>query len=195
MLHDGYDMSEHIFVWLEGIFGMSDDSYMTLRYCGKSNNRPWDRHDSDVYFTSLRSFLGQFLKILGLICPYVLETARVHVVVYASPISGAPIDPNMRDLNEQVLVALFGEGILNSEAGGDDTAALAQEDLDLFDKLQTRKISALVSTRSCSLATQQDLQKYARDVHAYVSQSPQQEIYISSARSRQPSHWRTERCV
>jgi hypothetical protein len=172
MLHDGYDMNEHIFVWLERIDEMSDIAYMTLRYCGQSKNRPWDRHVSDVYSTSLRSFLGQFLKTIGLICPSVLESARVQVVVHASATFGMPMGPNMQDLNEQVLIALFGDGVLNSEAGGHDTIALTQEDRDIFDALQTRTISALKLARPCSLVTQQELRRYARDVRAYVSRNP-----------------------
>jgi hypothetical protein len=172
MLHDGFDMNARIYVWLERIEDMSNISYVTMRYCGQSKNRPWDRHTSDIYSTSLRSFFNRFLKTCGMICPSVLQSATVQVVRHASMTSGAPIGAELVDTTEQVLIALFGDSVLNTEAGGNTTVSLAQDDRDIFESLNTKTISALSSTQPCSLASQRALQMYARDVRAYVAQHP-----------------------
>jgi hypothetical protein len=172
MLHDGFDMNERIYVWLERIEDMSDVSYVTLRYCGQSKNRPWDRHTSDIYSTSLRSFFNRFLKTSGMLCPSVLQNAKVQVVEHASMTSGAPVGAELLDATEQVLIALFGDSVLNTEAGGNSTVSLTKEDRDIFESLKTKTISALLSTQPCPVETQRALEKYAKDVRDYVSHHP-----------------------
>ncbi|CAN9092100.1 unnamed protein product [Alternaria alternata] len=172
MLHDRFDMNGRIFGWLEIIDGWRHNVCMTLRYIGQSKNKPWDRHSSDIYSKSLRSFMNRFLKTVGMVCPAVLEQAVVHVFTNASATGGAPLGPNIIELHEQVLIALFGDGVLNTEAGGNDMVALTKEDHEIFKSLGTQTISALQFTKEISTTSQQALLRYAKDVRTYVNQHP-----------------------
>jgi hypothetical protein len=170
MLHDGYDMNPRIFAWLERIEGISDNAYFTLRYCGQSQNKPWDRHVSDIYSKSLKSFLGQFLKTVGMMCSDVLSSATVHVVAKAS--TKLQLDPEILDLREQTLIALFGDGVLNTEVGGKDIVVLSEEDHTLFLLLGTDTTNLLKSTQSCPTPIRSKLMAYARAVRSYVDAHP-----------------------
>jgi hypothetical protein len=107
-----------------------------------------------------------------MVCPSVLEKATVDVVVHASSSEEFPIGPDYIELSEQILIALLGNGVLNTEAGGNDIVAPSKEDRAIFESLQTKTVTAFESTRSCPSATLRALEKYAKDVHTYVEQHP-----------------------
>jgi hypothetical protein len=166
MLHDGYDMNTRVFSWMERIEALDGNTYLTLRYCGQSQNRPWDRHVSDIYSKSLKSFMGQFLKTVGMLCPDVLKNATVHTVTKAA--STLQLDADYLDLKEQVLIALFGDGVLNTEIGGKNSIILVQEDKDLFTTLNTTTVELLQTTHQCPATLRTKLQQYAKSVRRYV---------------------------
>jgi hypothetical protein len=170
MLHDGYDANPRIFSWMERIEALDGNTYLTLRYCGQSQNRPWDRHVSDIYSKSLKSFLGQFLKTVGMLCPDVLKNATVHTVTKAT--STLQLDAAYLDLREQVLIALLGDGVLNTEIGGKNPIVLVQEDKDIFAGLNTATVELLQTTNQCPTTLRSKLQQYARSVRTYVEQNP-----------------------
>jgi hypothetical protein len=172
MLHDGYDMNPRIFIWMERIEdqNVADSSYLTLRYCGQTKNSPWDRHVSDMYSTSLRSFLGQFYRTAGFACPWVLPEAKVWLVVDAS--SAAPVAQQHIDLQEQVLIALFGDCVLNTEHGGKDIITMTEDDQEVFASLNTTTIKELTRTKPCPPIMLQNLRDYAKNVRVYVQHNP-----------------------
>jgi hypothetical protein len=168
MLHDGYDMNPHIFYWMERVQDMADVSYVTLRYIGQTKNKPWDRHQSDIYSVSLRSFLGHFLRTAGMVCPWVLQQAKVFVVSEASSSHGAPMSQDHIDAQEQALIALFGDGVLNTDYGGKEVIALTNDDRDVFVTLQSSTIKELTKLRQCAPFKMQSLRNYAGHVRGYV---------------------------
>jgi hypothetical protein len=136
-----YDMNGRIFDWLKRLDSMKDTAYVTLRYCGQTKNRPWDRHVSDIYSTSLSGFLAGFFKALGKYCSEVFASAAVQVVVDASTeLALASAHLNLR---EQVLIALFGDGVLNLQAGGNNVMTFTNEDQALFVSLRTDTVRSL----------------------------------------------------
>jgi hypothetical protein len=170
MLHDGYDMNPNIFYWMERLNGMHDSAIITLRYCGQTKNRPWDRHVDDVYSKSLKTFLGRFHKTVGMICPRVLAAARVFTVVDATALQG--LAQKYKDTTEQILIALFGDSVLNTEQGGKDFIILTSDDEKVFTTLQTRTVSQLAKLVPCTQLSMVRLREYAASVADHVSQNP-----------------------
>jgi hypothetical protein len=80
MMDDGYDNNGKAYIWLERIEEENGNSPVTIRYCGQSKNKPWDRHVSDIYSTSLKTYFGRFLKTTSEWCQDVLVNATVQVV-------------------------------------------------------------------------------------------------------------------
>jgi hypothetical protein len=76
------------------------------------------------------------------------------------------------DLREQVLIALFGDGALNSEAGGKRTMVFSQEDYDAFSLLNTDTVSLLELSQKCSEEMVSAIQKYASDAQKYANTNP-----------------------
>ena len=145
----GYDMNGLVFDWLKRLDSMEDTAYVTLRYCGQTRNRPWDRHVSDIYSTFLSDFLARFFKALGRYCSEVLASAAVQVFVDAgAELALASAHLNLR---EQVLIALFGDGVLNLQAGGKNVMTFTNEDQALFVSLRTDTVRSLENrTQQCS---------------------------------------------
>jgi hypothetical protein len=76
------------------------------------------------------------------------------------------------DLREQVLIALFGNGVLNTEFGGKDVIVLTGKDQAIFDTLRTDTVGRLVQLRSCSKDVEKDLSKYAQLAREYAQGNP-----------------------
>lgn len=182
MLHDGYDNNPRIFAWMERIesHDVSDNQYLTLRYCGQSRNKPWDRHVSDIYSKSLKTFLAQFLKTLSMICPDVLSSSSIHTVIMAT--STVPLGADILDIREQVLISLFGDSVLNTEVGGKDVIVLTEDDQTLFDALRTNTVADLKRTKPCSSRTLDQLRVYAKEVCHYANENSSTTLGKSSRR-------------
>lgn len=170
LLDDGYDMNDRVFTWIERIELEPENAYVTLRYCGQTQNRPWDRHVSDIYSTSLKSFVGRFLKTVGKWCSQVLSEAVVQVVSGAT--ATVPLTVDILDLREQVLIALIGDGSLNTEAGGKDIMYFTDADHDLFIALDTDAVASLKELQPCSFGTKDGIQRYTSAVRTYVQHHP-----------------------
>ncbi|KAH7379386.1 hypothetical protein DE146DRAFT_626241 [Phaeosphaeria sp. MPI-PUGE-AT-0046c] len=117
----------------------------TLRYCGQTTGSPWERHRGDMY-GQLKTFFGRFLKVLGQTPEgiEVLKGAKVHTLSDAFQ----QVSTQTADLREQIIIALFGDGTLNSQAGGKDIITLYREDRDNFDHLQTQTTQLLITVGS-----------------------------------------------
>lgn len=141
LLEDGYDLMGRVYLWLQRLDDKDDNTYITLRYCGQTKNRPWDRHVSDIYSSSLSGFFGRFLRMLGQHCHEVLTDALVQVVVGAS--TTLPLPTAQLNLYEQVLITLFGDGVLNLQSGGKDDMTFSDEDQTAFVSLQSDTVNLL----------------------------------------------------
>lgn len=172
MLHDGFDMDPHIFLWMERIedVNTANTSYLTLRYCGQTKNKPWDRHQSDMYNKELRSFMGQFYKTAGMLRPSVLAEAKVYTVVDVS--SPTPMTQEEIDIQEQVLITAFGDGVLNTQPGGKDIIQLTKEDKETFATLRTTTSRLLSDTKEAPPVIKQVIRDYASQVRQYVNANP-----------------------
>ena len=137
MLHDSWDSNPNIFAILERLELLNASDQVELRYCGQvsGHDRPWERHLSDIYKTSLKTWFAQFVKTVGMIAVDALRTSQVHTVEKAH--SAAGLSDDVVDLREQILIALFGDSVLNSEFGGKNMMILTKADQDAFDSLKT----------------------------------------------------------
>ena len=185
LLDDQYHMNERVFAWLETIMqgahedpeesddSMSDDwePIVTVRYCGQTKNNPWDRHVSDIYSTSLSGFLSRFFKEVNRMDCSILATASVHTVIGAG--TNVPLAGDYTDVREQALIALFGDGVLNIEAGGKDTIVMTDHDQSVFLSLGTATadlIQSSIWTSSNNLKNK--IHRYASDIQEYVQENP-----------------------
>ncbi len=121
MLHDGFDMNPHIFYWVNRLEDpkTKESDIFTLRYGGQTTDSPWKRHTSGLCNKGLKSFMGHFIRVVGMNCPHVLENARIYTVLGIS-VPGLPKAQVDLDVQEQVLIALFGDCVLNTQLGGKD---------------------------------------------------------------------------
>lgn len=137
MLHDGWDSNPNIFAILERLELLNASEQVELRYCGQvsGHKRPWERHLSDIYDKSLKTWFAQFIKTVGMIALDTLKTSQVHTIERAY--SAVGLSDDVVDLREQILIALFGDSVLNSEFGGKNMMILTKADQDAFDSLKT----------------------------------------------------------
>jgi hypothetical protein len=172
MVDDGYGSGDKIPLWLQITDDMEPKSYVTLRYCGQTKNRPWDRHVADIYATATTGFLARFFRTVGKWCPDVLSHATVETVVRANVDFRQPAKST--DLREQVLIALFGDGTLNVEAGGKDSMNVTNEDHVAFLALgSTNLLDALEKKTAPPSQTIYDgVYSYAKAVRQYVTANP-----------------------
>jgi hypothetical protein len=64
-----------------------------------------------------------------------LKTSQVHTIEKAY--SAVGLSDDVVDLREQIVIALFGDSVLNSEFGGKNMMILTKADQDAFDSLKT----------------------------------------------------------
>jgi hypothetical protein len=172
MYDEGFGTHDRIHYWQKRIAEeeVDGDVVYTLRYCGQTTGSPWERHRGDMY-NQLKTFFGRFLRVLGQTAQgvKVLSSAKVHTV--SSTLSHASTETS--DLREQILVALFGDGALNTQAGGKDVVTLFKEDRNNFDLLRTNTLRLLATeTRVCIKSELEVLSEYSHAVRKYVDKSP-----------------------
>jgi hypothetical protein len=171
MMQAGHELGGRVFGWLERLEYLDNHAYVTLRYCGQTKNRPWDRHVSDIYSTSLSGFLPRFFKTVALYCPEVLSKASVQVVRLAG--LEVKLHPAHVNLREQVLIALFGDGVLNAQAGGKDVSKFTEEDRTAFLSLESDTTNLLEAhTQKCPPAMQASIGQYIAQIQSYVETNP-----------------------
>jgi hypothetical protein len=154
----------------ERIEPLSDITYVTLRYCGQTSGRPWERHWPDLYKSSLKTWLAQFHKTVGMMCPGVLTSVTVHTVTGAQLI--IPLAAETLDLREQALIALFGDNVLNTEFGGKNIIVLTEEDHSAFNALRTDFVSLSKKLLNPSNNGLSRIEQYSKAVQAYASKTP-----------------------
>jgi hypothetical protein len=166
----GHELGGRVFEWLERLEHLDDHAYVTLRYCGQTKNKPWDRHVSDIYSTSLSGFLARFFRTVALYCPEVLSRATVQVVRLAG--LEVKLHAALVNLREQVLIALFGDGVLNAQPGGKDVMKFTEEDRTAFLSLQSDTAKLLENhTQKCSSTMQAAITEYIDEVQRYVGEN------------------------
>ncbi|KZM20695.1 hypothetical protein ST47_g8188 [Ascochyta rabiei] len=122
-----------------------------------NRNLPLTTHGSGIqalYSSSLRSFLGRSNATAVTHCQHVVTAAK-----------------NRQDTTEQVLIAPFGDGVLNTEQDGKDFITLSSDDKMVFDTLETATYNLLSSLTACSELSMRNLGKYADAVANYVAQN------------------------
>jgi hypothetical protein len=170
MYDEGFGTHERIHYWQKRIAEEEDGAVYTLRYCGQTTGSPWERHRGDMY-NQLQTFFGRFLRVLGQSAQgvKVLSGAKVHTVSNAL----VQASSETSDLREQILIALFGDGVLNTQAGGKDVITLFKEDRDNFDRLKTNTLRLLeTETRVCTQTEMETLHDYSHSVRKYVDKNP-----------------------
>jgi hypothetical protein len=171
MYEQGFGTHDRIHYWQKRIAEESDDdATYTLRYCGQTTGSPWERHRGDMY-NQLQSFFGRFLRVLGQTADGIKVLSCAHVHSIAGVLAQVAADKS--DLREQILIAIFGDGALNTQAGGKDVITLFREDRDNFDRLRTNTTRLFMTeTRSYTKTEVEALQEYSRAVHKYVGKNP-----------------------
>jgi hypothetical protein len=168
---DGFGTHDRINYWQKRIMEEPDNSAVyTLRYCGQTTGNPWERHRGDMY-GKLQTFFGRFLKVLGQSDEGIKVLSNVKIYTLSGAFQQVPADT--ADLREQILISLFGDGALNTQAGGKDVITLFREDRDNFDSLCTQTSRLLMTeTREYSSMETDELRQYSRAIHKYVGKSP-----------------------
>jgi len=168
MVEDGYGSYDQVSVWLKNTDEMEPTSTITVRYCGKSTNRPWDRHYNDVMSSAESSFIVRFLRMVSKRCPDVLAEATVQIVTRIST-TFKRLAQDI-DITEQVLIVLFGDGILNIETGGDSSMKITGDDHTAFTNLGNVNLVKLLrdELRPCPPLMRQAVEQYAGAVRKYV---------------------------
>jgi hypothetical protein len=167
---DGFGTHDRIHYWQKRIIEELENNIVyTLRYCGQTTGNPWERHRGDMY-GQLQTFFGRFLKELGQTEQGVEVLSCVKIHTLSSTFQQVPADT--ADLREQILIALFGDGALNMQAGGKDIVTLFREDRDNFDRLKTQTTQLLMTeTRECAQEEGDALKEYAYAIHKYVGKN------------------------
>lgn len=180
---DLYDMHPNFYGWWERVRVMQPSDMIIFRYCGQTKNEPWDRHKDDVYSTSLKTFLSRFILTLNAVDPQLLVNAKVYEVVSArSPKNSSQ---ELKDITEQTLIAMFGDGLLNTEFGGKDVITLTDRNRDVFKLLNSNTSAKLKpmpkkdasgniippALTPCTEEAQGKLETWATAVETYVSEN------------------------
>ncbi|CAN9097540.1 unnamed protein product [Alternaria alternata] len=171
IVEEGFDTNDRVQFWQKRIDEeATGDVLFTLRYCGQTTGNPWERHRGDMY-GKLSTFFGRFLKVLGKTEEgrKVLHDVKIHTVAGAI----TPVSEDTSNLREQILIALFGDCALNTQAGGKDVITLFKEDRDNFDRLRTQTGLLLMSeTRAMTEEESSWVEEYARAVQKYTGKNP-----------------------
>ncbi|KAF3004050.1 hypothetical protein E8E13_001606 [Curvularia kusanoi] len=169
ILSSGHDGNKKAFHYLVHMKGMDSNADITLRYLGKTNDRPWNRHASDLRSTFLSGFLPYFFKAVAHYAEAVITKATVHVAVGATTDRTYTV-PDLVGLQEKILIALFGRTALNTQAGGDETMRFYDEDHSVFLILETDTITKLRQTmQPCSMEVRIGVAQYAKDIREYIN--------------------------
>ncbi|KAJ4382743.1 hypothetical protein N0V86_001965 [Didymella sp. IMI 355093] len=102
---------------------------------------------------------------------HVLTQATVHTFTLANAM-GMAVDDDLMNFYEQLLVALFGDCLLNTELGGKDVIFITEEDQEAFGQLRSHTIESFNTTKPCSAHMMQAIETYAQNVRAYVDSHP-----------------------
>jgi hypothetical protein len=172
LVDDGYGSFDQVPYWLKITDDMDIKSKITLRYCGQTKNRPWDRHVADVSSSAESSFIVRFFRLLAKTCPNVLSNTTVQTVTRVS--TAFKLLAKDLDLQEQVLIALFGDGTLNIEAGGNASMNVTGDDHAAFTQLRSKNLVKLLQEglQPCSVTLRDAVHQYASAVRKYVRANP-----------------------
>jgi hypothetical protein len=168
-------MNDKIFHWCELIDKNKDQGSsadFTVRYCGRTSGSPWDRHRRDVTRSvQHKSWFYRFLSLTMNVFPHIIAETEVDTVIDAT--GSADLLADALDLREQVLIALFGVGVLNMQSGGLNVVVpLTQKDHTTFLTLHTKTATRLQNTRPCSEEMKSLVEKYGDRIRQYVNAHP-----------------------
>ena len=179
LVDDGFGSIEQVTRWLEQLENLPLLSYVVVRYCGKPQGPAWTRHSADIYSSTSTRFIVRFFRRIGSLCPNVLAQAIVQTVV---PITTTfKLSTKEADLQDSVLIALFGDSTLNLEAGGGQgSITLTEADHSAFISLgPTESVHSRTAGKGLLLTalrpqpdTNKAVAEYAAAVRAYVDEHP-----------------------
>lgn len=169
---DGFDVA-HINTWLADTDDLPLYSKVHLRYCGQTKNTPWSRHGADIYSSDETKFLTRFFRRVAKVDPQVLGNATVHSVVGLTSPLLSKLPDKYADLAEMALIALFGSGTLNLEAGGSHTMVLTEVDHSTFLALGPTNLASQLELglEDAPEKVQSRVHKYIKKVREYVDQN------------------------
>ena len=177
LMDASYDMNDKLFYWLELADSVEEAKRMhtrwTVRYCGMTSGRAWSRHTQDISHASGKSntWFGRFLKVTKEEYPEIIDNVQVDVVTGAT--SGSTLSAVSSDLREQLLISLFGLGVVNAQAGGGDVISpMNTGDEDAFLTLRTKTSSLLQLLQPCSEDVEESIETYVDRARKYTAKNP-----------------------
>jgi hypothetical protein len=131
---------------------MSED-IVYFRYVGQTTACPIARHhhDSCEILGVNPSFATRFINIIRVLFPDVIDMAIVQE--FSDATICMPVAQEVADQREKALIALFWNGILNMESGGKRDVIIKEDDIRVFNLLQTETVKLYYhSTTECSIS-------------------------------------------
>lgn len=189
MVLDGWHMNRNLFTWwhLVSSSTMQADEAVYLRYIGQTDRNAWERHISDMYSKTLRTFLDRFMRTAFTKYPEILKAAEVYEFEEARQLLKTP--QAVSDMYERAFIALFSEGVLNTAPGGkDSSAAYTHVDKIVFESLRTTTTDRVKNlTQGMPKDAAKNLEEYARSVCNYGNSNE------TTRRGRKKLHYYTDK--
>jgi hypothetical protein len=148
---------------------MSED-IVYFRYVGQTTACPIARHhhDSREILGAHPSFATRFINTIRVLFPDVIDMAIVQE--FSDATICMPVAQEVADQREKALIALFWNGILNMESGGKRDVIIKEDDIRVFNLLQTETVKLYYhSTTECSTSRTKHVQDYAEAVRKYAN--------------------------
>ncbi|KAK3080860.1 hypothetical protein LTS18_012428, partial [Coniosporium uncinatum] len=169
MQENGYDYIEKLFAWGEMIRNLEPEAIVCLRYVSQTTRSARLRHQEDL--SNIRdSFAIRYLNLLESLYPEVIEAAVVQEVDRAT--ITIPVGQQVKDMQEQYLIALFGDSVLNADVEGERHLPITDAAREAFELLNTNMIPLLANTKPCSDATTAAVVEYVGTVEQYANSHP-----------------------
>jgi hypothetical protein len=184
LMDASYDMNDKIFYWLELADSLKNDeehTQWTVRYAGRTEKSPWSRHAQDMVASSKpKTWFGRFLKVTQQEYPHIIANVEFDIVTNAT--ASTNLSSEVSNLREQLLILLFGIGVVNMQAGGLDVVTpFTEDDQNTFLYLKTNTRNLLRGLQPCPEDIQELVQDYLNRIRKYVAKHP-----ISTGADRRP---------
>lgn len=159
------------FVWIERLEPEHHEAEIHLRYCGMTTGmNAYQRHDRDIHHFYKPSSFMNFLHVTDSLYPDIVQSAKVQEFCKATFEFNATRKTHM-SLREQMIIAIFGDSVLNTEAGGSDNPwTPGTDDREIFRSLMTNVKAALpANTTVCDASHRANVLQYAGDCQKYAN--------------------------
>jgi hypothetical protein len=156
--------------WKPQISSLMSEGIVYFRYVGQTTACPIarHRHDSREILGAHPSFATRFINTIRVLFPDVIDMAIVQE--FSDATICMPVAQEVADQREKALIALFWNGILNMESGGKRDVIIKEDDIRVFNLLQTETVKLYYhSTTECSTSRTKHVQDYAEAVRKYAN--------------------------